>query len=147
MSLIFLITTDHDQILQYFSLSVGLSWKVSTWEGREGAVRQHAHVSHLPRCLSEYSYVCDIIQETSVASRDSCSPSRRGRRAAHFTEERKIRQKKLSLICIIVFYDVAGVRTEERGGVRRQLFSFPFDLVGMSMNTTSLMNLQIQIQN
>ena len=100
-----------------------------------------------PVCLSGYSYVCDINQE----SRLMLSSKTRSARAHHISPRReKIRQKKLSLICIIVFMMLLvraeGGLKKERGGARGQLLSFPFDLVGMGMNTTSLMNLQIQIE-
>ena len=69
--------------------------------------------------------------------------------APHFTEERKNSPEKVESHLHNCFYDVAGSSRglkKERRGARGQLFSFPFDLVGMGMNTTSLMNLQIQIE-
>ena len=79
--------------------------------------------------------------------RDSCSPLRRGRRErTTFHRGEKNSPEKVESHLHNCFYDVAGVSTEERGGARSQLFSFPFDLVGMGMNTTSLMNLRIEIE-
>ena len=50
------------------------------------------------------------------------------------------------IVFMMLLVRAEGGLKKERRGARGQLFSFPFDLVGMGMNTTSLMNLQIQIE-